>query len=45
MLYFEQLLIAKVIYDVTKKNMNNYLTTYVNYVDDVCNLWRFYDGL
>ena len=34
MLYFEQLLIAKVIYDAIN-HMNKYLMTYVNYDDDV----------
>ena len=39
MLYFEQLLVAKVIYDVIN-HMNKYLMTYVNYdVEvDLCNL-------
>ena len=36
MLYFEQLLIAKVIYDVIN-HMNNYLMTSVDYDDDACN--------
>ena len=36
MLYFEQLLVAKVIYDVIH-HMNKYLMTYVNYDVDVCN--------
>ena len=40
MLYVEQLLIAKVIYDVIDgpiDHMNKYLKTYVNYDVDVCN--------
>ena len=37
MLYFEHLLIAKVIYDVIN-HMNKYLMTYVSYDDNVCNL-------
>ena len=40
MLYFEQFMVAKVIYDVIN-HMNKYLTMYVNYDVDVCNLWRF----
>ena len=37
MLYFEQLLVAKVIYDVINY-MNKYLMTYVNNDVDVCNI-------
>ena len=40
LLYFEQLLVAKVIYDVIA-HMNKYLMTYVNYDVNVCNLLRF----
>ena len=40
MLYFEQLLVAKVIYDHDDviNHMNKYLITYVNYDVDVCKL-------
>ena len=37
MLYFEQLLVAKVIYDGIN-HMNKYLMMHVNYDVDVCNL-------
>ena len=37
MLYFEQLLVAMVIYDVIN-HMNKYVMTYVNYDVDVCNV-------
>ena len=37
MLYFEQLLVAKVILDVIN-HMNTYVMMYVNYDVDVCNL-------
>ena len=40
MLYFEQLLVAKVIYDVIHY-MNKYLMTNVHYDVDVCNFMRF----
>ena len=40
MLYFEQLLVAKVIYGIYDviNHMNKYLMTYVNYDVDVCHL-------